>query len=140
MKLGELINQYRTERGLSQRQFANLSGLSNGYISMLERGFNPNTGKPIAPTFPQLQKLAQSMGMTIPELIAAADVFDIVDFDTASLLLTEDMNALESEYGYYAPHIKRIQQSLIKLNEKGLITAAEYIEYLASKTEYQYGE
>jgi repressor LexA len=69
MKLGDLIREYREGRDLSQRQFADICGLSNGYISMLERGVNPNTNKPITPTIPQLKKLANGMGMTISEMI-----------------------------------------------------------------------
>ena len=50
MTLGEYIKRYRKEHDLSQRQFAAQCGLSNGYISMLERGENPKTHKPIKPT------------------------------------------------------------------------------------------
>lgn len=41
MTLRDLISAYRKDHGLSQRQFANQCGLSNGYISMLEKGINP---------------------------------------------------------------------------------------------------
>ena len=37
MTLSELIVSYRNENNLSQRKFAELCDLSNGYISMLER-------------------------------------------------------------------------------------------------------
>lgn len=37
MTLGEFIRKYRSEHDLSQRQFALKCGLSNGYISMLEK-------------------------------------------------------------------------------------------------------
>ena len=46
MTLGELIQEYRKEHGMSQRQFAIACQLSNGYISMLERGENPKTKTP----------------------------------------------------------------------------------------------
>lgn len=73
MKLGDLIREYRETHDLSQRQFADCCGLSNGYISMLERGVNPNTQKPITPTIPQLKKLATGMGMTVSEMIEKVD-------------------------------------------------------------------
>ena len=73
MKLGDLIKEFRDSRELSQRQFADSCGLSNGYISMLERGINPNTQKPITPTIPQLKKLAIGMGMTLSEMIEKVD-------------------------------------------------------------------
>ena len=73
MKLGDLIAEYRVSHDLSQRQFADRCGLSNGYISMLERGINPKTQKPITPTIPQLKKLADGMAMTISEILEKVD-------------------------------------------------------------------
>ena len=58
MKLGDLIRDYRNAHDLSQRQFADTCDLSNGYISILGKGIDPNTGKPVTPTIPQLRKLA----------------------------------------------------------------------------------
>lgn len=73
MKLGDLIREYRDSHDLSQRQFASRCDLSNGYISILERGINPSTGKPVTPTIPQLKKLADGMRMTLSELFEKAD-------------------------------------------------------------------
>ena len=73
MILGDLIRDYRDTHGLSQRQFANQCDLSNGYISILEKGINPSTGKPVTPTLPQLKKLATGMGLTLSELFEKAD-------------------------------------------------------------------
>lgn len=73
MKLGDLIAQYRVDHSLSQRQFASACGLSNGYISMLEKGKNPATNKPVTPTIPQLKKLAGGMGMTLMDLLDQVD-------------------------------------------------------------------
>lgn len=73
MKLGDLIVLYRADHSLSQRQFANVCGLSNGYISMLEKGKNPATNKPVTPTIPQLKKLSIGMGMTLMELLDQVD-------------------------------------------------------------------
>ncbi|MBQ7346067.1 MAG: helix-turn-helix transcriptional regulator [Oscillospiraceae bacterium] len=73
MKLGELITQYRESHDLSQRQFASACSLSNGYISMLEKGMNPATKKPLTPTIPLLKKLAKGMGITVMELFEKVD-------------------------------------------------------------------
>lgn len=73
MKIGDLIRAYRDEHGLSQRQFANQCGLSNGYISILEKGINPSTGKPVTPTLPQMKKLAVGMALTLSELFERVD-------------------------------------------------------------------
>ena len=63
MTLGEIIIQYRTEHGLSQRAFALQCGVSNGYISMLEEGINRNNGKPITPSINKLRLVASGMGV-----------------------------------------------------------------------------
>lgn len=73
MKLGELIRTYRERSKLSQRQFADKCDLSNGYISILEKGLNPNTGRPVTPTIPQLKKLAAGMNITIGEMFELVD-------------------------------------------------------------------
>lgn len=73
MTLSELILSYRKEHGLSQRQFATSSNLSNGYISMLEKGVNPNTLQPITPTLPVLKKLASAMNITIEDILSKVD-------------------------------------------------------------------
>ena len=73
MKLGELIRDYRDKQDLSQRQFADKCDLSNGYISILEKGINPKTGKPVIPTIPQLKKLAAGMNITVMEMLEQVD-------------------------------------------------------------------
>lgn len=73
MKLGDLIREYRNAHGLSQRQFATQCDLSNGYISILEKGINPSTGKPVTPTLPQLKKLATGMAITLSDLFEQVD-------------------------------------------------------------------
>lgn len=73
MTLGEFILQYRQEHGLSQRQFALAANLSNGYISMLEKGINPNTAQPIMPTLPVLKKIADGMNTTIEDIFSKVD-------------------------------------------------------------------
>lgn len=73
MKLGDLIREYREQHDLSQRQFADRCDLSNGYISILEKGANPNTGKPVTPTIPQLKKLASGLGMSMMDMLELVD-------------------------------------------------------------------
>ncbi len=73
MTLGELIKIYREENGLSQRQFALKCEVSNGYISMLEKGANPKTGEPITPSVALLSSIASGMELTLGELFAKAE-------------------------------------------------------------------
>ena len=62
---------------MSQRAFASACGITNAHISLLEQGINPKTGKPLTPTLPMLKKIANGMGISVDELLAAADEFDI---------------------------------------------------------------
>ena len=73
MTLSEVIANYRNEHSLSQRQFATHCGLSNGYISMVEKNSNPSTGKPIVPSLPYLKKLAHGMHISVDELLSMCD-------------------------------------------------------------------
>lgn len=73
MRLGEIITQYCTDHGLSYRQFALQSGVTNGYISMLVNGANPKTGKPLRPTVETYEKLARGMGMSLNNLFEVMD-------------------------------------------------------------------
>lgn len=102
MKLRDLIKNYRDTHDLSQRQFANQCNLSNGYISILEKGVNPRTGKPVTPTIPQLKKLADGMAMTLNEL------FERVDDMPVSLDLTGIKNIVPFPETERKPRVGRI--------------------------------
>lgn len=88
MTLGDFICKYRSDHGLSQRKFAEICGLSNGYISMLEKGNNPNTNKPLIPSLTQLKKLADAMGMTVMQLFETVDDMPV---DIAQIAGADDL-------------------------------------------------
>lgn len=73
MTLGDVIKTYREEHDLSQRQFALKCNISNGYISMLEKGENPKTHEPIMPSLAALKAIASAMEMSLNELLSQAD-------------------------------------------------------------------
>lgn len=73
MKLGDIIKKYREDHGLSLRAFSDLSGVSNSYLSMLESGKHPRSGRPIVPTLTKLNQLADAMGLRIDDLIQEMD-------------------------------------------------------------------
>ena len=68
MKLGDLIIKYREDNKLSQREFARRADLSNSLISIIERGYNPQTGKEMSPDLETYQRIAAAMGMTVQAL------------------------------------------------------------------------
>lgn len=73
MTLSDLIQEYRRAHSLSQRQFASACGLSNGYISMLEKNENPKTGQPVTPSLPALKKISDGMGLSLHDLLSNID-------------------------------------------------------------------
>lgn len=73
MQLGDIIKKYREDHGLSLRAFSDLSGVSNSYLSMLESGKHPRSGRPIVPTLTKLNQLADAMGLRVDDLIQEMD-------------------------------------------------------------------
>lgn len=96
MTLKDLVIKYRADNGLSQRQFALQCGLSNGYISMLEKGINPSTGAKITPTLQALNKLAAGMHTTLNELFTLVDDMD-VDVKTPALGEEDGLASVDME-------------------------------------------
>lgn len=73
MILGDLIKQYRNNKGLSLRDFAKQCGLSHTYISALEKNIDSRTGKPIAPTLDTIKYLSKGMNMSIEDILKILD-------------------------------------------------------------------
>ncbi len=96
MTLKDLVIKYRADNGLSQRQLALQCGLSNGYISMLEKGINPSTGAKITPTLQALNKLAAGMHTTLNELFTLVDDMD-VDVKTPALSEEDGLASVDME-------------------------------------------
>ena len=65
MNLGELIQQYISEHRMSYREFAALSDLSAGYISMLINNRNPKSCKPPIPTIRTYNGIAKAMNYAL---------------------------------------------------------------------------
>lgn len=124
MTLKELIIEYRNDHGLSQRQFATACGLSNGYISMLEKEMNPNTKLPVTPTLPKLKQLASGMGMSLTDLLVKVDdmpVELILDDADSKKLVPEIEDELDAE----------IMKIISGLTPEKKQQALSYIQYLA---------
>lgn len=72
MFLGEIIKKYRLENNLTMDEFASKSGLSKGYISMLEKNQHPQNKKEIIPSLQTFQKVADTLQMPVDDLIRIA--------------------------------------------------------------------
>lgn len=77
MELKTFINSYRTEHNLTMEQFAKSASLSKGYISMLEKGYNPQTGKKIIPSISVLNNIAIATGTDLDHLLKIIDDIEV---------------------------------------------------------------
>lgn len=73
MTIGDIIKKYREEHGITMAEFAEKSGISKGYLSMLERNENPRTKKPISPSLEKVKQAVDFMGMDLNEVIAITE-------------------------------------------------------------------
>ena len=78
MKLKEVIKKYREDNKISMQEFASRSGLSKGYVSMLESGKHPQNNRPLTPSIATYQKIAKGMGISLDDLLHLVDGDEIV--------------------------------------------------------------
>ena len=90
MTLGQYVRQYREEHNLSQRKFAEMCGLSNAYISILEDGKSPKTGKDLIPKIDSLLRIANAMNITLNDLF---DVIDDMEVDISTVSKAQKLAA-----------------------------------------------
>ena len=123
MKLGDIILNYRHEHSLSQRQFASkCNGLTNGYISMIENGLNPNSNKPIVPSLPKLKLLANGMEMSLDDLLAMMDN-ETVDINSSDA----EMNVMQ-QFSPAALRVARVYDSLPEPGKRALDAFCDYVQ------------
>lgn len=101
MNIGEFVFNYRKEHGLSMQAFGDLCGLSRAYISILEKGINPTTGKPFVPTIETLKKIADSTNSNLDALLAMLDGSQTVILNSITSI---DVTPVERE------HLKKYRQ------------------------------
>ncbi len=116
MTLGEYVKNYRKEHGLSMQAFGDRCGLSRAYISILEKGINPTTGKNFAPTVDTLNRIAEAIGVTIDGLLPLLDDNQTIAVNTPSqsqFELTNDEKTLITKYRTLTPTNKTVIDSNI---------------------------
>ncbi len=125
MTLGQLIKEYREKNNLSQRQFANISNVSNGYISMLEEGKNPKTKGPIVPSIITMKKLSVAMNMTIDELFCSIDDMPVkLSAASVGYLLTEEEVTVVEAYRAQ-PEVQTAVKRVLGLEDGSMYIAAQ---------------
>lgn len=78
MNIKDYVYNYRKEHGLSMEAFGKKCGLSRAYISILEKGINPTTGKAFVPTIDTLKRIADSTGADLDSLLKMLDDDQVV--------------------------------------------------------------
>lgn len=72
MTLGDVIYKYRTQHGLSMDKFSEISGISKGYISMLEKNKTARGDEP-SPSYEMYRSVAKTIGMQVDDLIRTVE-------------------------------------------------------------------
>lgn len=71
--IGDLIREYRQSHGLSMEEFGKRAGLSKAYISLIERGKNTRSNKPIVPSIDTMKAIADGLEMDLDVLLRSID-------------------------------------------------------------------
>ena len=101
MKLGELLKSYRTEHKLSMDSFCELSDLTKGYISMLEKNEHPKSKKPIVPSYDTIEKIAKGMQISTDDLINMLDDEQEIQINATPAVLSKSQ--IQSIYDQLEP-------------------------------------
>lgn len=149
MKLGDKIKQFRIEKKLTMQQLADLSGKSKGYISLLEKGINPQTRKPIEPSLEAIQSIAKALNVDLEDLISdTEDVIRLPKLNNSIIKkitnITKQLNIENQNKTYqYAKNLlhfqnRTVQGVSIKYKPKEL-TEILVTEKVAAGVGYSYG-
>lgn len=133
-ELGQLIKQYRTQKGMTQADLAQKVGTTMQNISQYERGIRN-------PKIQSLQKIADALGV---------DVFSLSDFDTATKMLEDDINRKEEPakpeekepagQKTLSTEEKRHIKKYRLLNEAGKQKTEEYMDLLLGNEDFRKSE
>lgn len=131
MKLSLWIYNYRKEHALSMQAMADLCGLSKQYISVLEKGVNPNTKKKFIPSVETIKKISDATGTDISVLINLLDKDQ--EFVVNSTQPFPDFSKIKA-------HLSVQEHELItdfrKLNPAGQKAAVKVVKSFASDPDY----
>lgn len=119
MTLGDIIKRYREEHGMSQSEFARLSKLSRGYVSMLEQNKNPQSGRPITLTLDTMAKAASAMGMDVNDLFRMVDgkidLAETASTSSSAFVFSFSEQEIIKKYRTLDGHGKKVVDTILKL-------------------------
>ena len=132
MRIGTIIKEYRSIHKLSMEKFAELAGKSKGYISMLEKGENPNTKKPISPSLETLQNIASAMNMDFDILVSQLDDNQLISNSTT---LSAYSDFLTQQTTDKIENIQDISHRIRELRLANNLEQTEVADYLGYKSD-----
>ena len=135
MTLSDFVKEYRKEHDLSQRQFAAICGLSNGYISMLEKNMNPKTGLPLTPSLPAPKKISDGMGISLADMLTTVDDMPVELLSDISEDSANELSALTKEGGPMNDMDIALTTLILQLSPSKKAEALHYLQYLANRQE-----
>ena len=91
--IGKRIKEVRKQRSLTQADLAELTGMSNSYISYIE------TAKKQA-CLESLVQISNALGVTVDELLCGNQLYSPTDYQTDIDLLMDDCSLLERRFIY----------------------------------------
>jgi transcriptional regulator with XRE-family HTH domain len=104
MKLGEVLKTVREAKNLSQKELASLLDMAQAQYSRIESGKTD-------PSFSAVVKIAKALGVTLPELFMADEIFK--DANAYDKTLLEKLRLIDSLDEVEKKSIYNIVDSLI---------------------------
>lgn len=136
MKLSEWLFNYRKTHALSMQAMADLCGLSKQYISVLEKGINPNTKKEFIPSIETIKKIADATSTDFNALISLLGPEQSVTINsTDPFPRFDNPHQIDPETIALAAAIKD-KPNLVRVARLGKSLSEEDLEQIAQLTEY----
>ena len=130
MNLGEIIKNYRATHHLTMEDFAKKTGLSKGYISMLEKNRHPQNNKAIIPSIETFRKVATAMHTSIDDLMRQVDGDQPVDLSVCD----------KDEHAPTAPTPRADERELLRMYERldgeDKKILIDFVKLLSNKDKY----
>ena len=118
MTLGDIIKDYRIEHELSMDRFAEISGLSKSYISMLERNRDPR-GNEIKPSIEVIDKVANAVKKPFEEVFNMLDNNVTVTVNSTKkavdTFISDEITSLIEAYEKADDEVKRLIRYALKI-------------------------
>jgi len=131
MTLGEIIQEYRESNNMSQRQFAERCGLSNAYISILEKNESPKTKEAPSPTLAVFKDIADELGISVHELMTKANETKVsmgqrMEYSQLRKEIHDDVVAILEERRSPEQDLLALFRAMTKSDQEKLLDYARY--------------